>query len=696
MRGNVTFTIGLALLAAAAGILWRCSSIEPDAPTLDQSGRHTAAWNVDHRASFVNGRTRCNGCHGSDLRGGISQISCFSPSFRGQSCHAKGPAGHPPGWRDPALHGAAAKSQPGSESGFTACRVCHGTDFSGGGSGVSCFIGSRATGPCHVRDGIAVPAPHAPLPWKAYPAPTHTDTVGDDAGSNAGVCALCHRRGANLRNPLITTYNDGAPGCFNSTLCHGVTGHPAGWAEPNNHGSTAKSNLAYCRGCHASPPDGGPGSNPRFAVQLGRLIDPASGRTGCEVCHAPFAAHPRVLQIPAAFGAITTLNPLNTPWYLHCKASPSGFSACSECHGANLDGAGAAAGATGCTFCHLSSLPTTEKNCTSCHSAPPSGGAYPDTARAHPAHAALNTNDICEECHTGLGSVTLDHFLRSRNHTASVQPGAVRFGAFARTGGADPVYNDAALQCTNTYCHGATLAGGSNTSPRWDEGAYLTPAGCATCHGFPPPTAAHAGIAAGAACKTCHQHVNAANTDFDDPTRHVNGVIDTAGGIPHAFPNPGSAHAASAGSAPFSGCVVSGCHANGGAIGGYPVAAGAPPDCRACHVKAGPGNSCGSCHGGASSNALTAGRPNGAAFPDVAGRHASPHTSFACSVCHGSNGSGSASHGASNRTAHSDADVAVQFTGEAAGIVFTRSGLNDGRGSCTGTCHGETHVNFRW
>ncbi len=119
------------------------------------------------------------------------------------------PAGHPAGWRDPALHGADAKSQPGAESGFTSCQSCHGADFNGGLTGVSCFTAGRATGPCHVTNGIPVGAPHSPIPWRTYPAPTHTDTVDDADGLNAAVCALCHTQGANLRTPIITTYNTG-------------------------------------------------------------------------------------------------------------------------------------------------------------------------------------------------------------------------------------------------------------------------------------------------------------------------------------------------------------------------------------------------------------------------------------------------------------------------------------------------------
>jgi predicted CxxxxCH...CXXCH cytochrome family protein len=469
-------------------------------------------------------------------------------------------------------------------------------------------------------------------------------------------------------------------------------GHPPGWAQPVNHGAAAKSNLTFCQQCHADNPSGGPGSKPRFNVQLGRLVDGAN--TGCEVCHVPLAAHPRVrFQIPAFFGVITPINPLGTPWYLHCKISPSGFDACTRCHGANLNGVGGVAGATGCTFCHRSGLPNTLLNCTSCHGRPPNGTVYPNIARAHTGHSALNVADICGECHNGLGSVTLDHFLRAKANTASVQTGAVLFGAFAQTGGLSPVYNETTLQCTNTYCHGATLAGGTNKSPVWSQTNYLAAAGCGTCHGFPPANAPHSGVTPATACKTCHPHVNAGNTGFDDPSQHVNGAIDVIGGVGHVFPYPGSVHSSTAKAAPSS---CSGCHTNIAAnIGGYPVAAGTPPDCRGCHTKLAPGNSCGSCHG----TAANGGRPTSSnttgQFPDIVGRHNPDHDNFACSLCHGANGTGSPIHGPSNRTAHGDADVNIQFTGEAGGMVYTRSGLNNGRGTCTGFCH-EQHTGRQW
>ena len=682
-------------LIAFACLLWGCNKANSSAPNVNAAGQHPVTWLFDHRAAFLANPGQCTQCHGTDLLGGISKVSCSTPLFNGQACHAGGPAGHPTGWREPSAHGAAAKSQPGIESGFSNCQSCHGIDFTGGSAGVSCFTASTATGSCH-----GVNAPHSPLPWRATsPLPTHTTTVNDAAGSNAAVCALCHL--GNRTPPQYQPLPAGTQaGCFNGTLCHGVTNHPTGWAEPKLHGAAAKANLTYCQQCHSNNPTGGPGSNPRFNV-VPLSVPPSRLVNGCEDCHAPLAAHPRVLQIPPVFGPITTINPIGTPWYLHCKISPSGFDAWTRCHGATLDGTGAAAGATGCTFCHQSGLPNTLLNCTSCHGQPPSGTAYPNIKSAHPTHSTINVTDVCGECHYGLGYVTLDHFLRSRNHTASVQAGAVLFGAFSQTGGLTPVYNNATQQCTNVYCHGATIVGGTNKSPIWSQTNYLAAAGCGTCHGFPPAVAAHTGFTSATPCKPCHTHVNAANNGFDDPTKHINGVIDfTSGGgggggvPPHAFPNPGAQHMTTAGTAPFAGCVTAGCHSNGSAVGVYPVASGTPPDCRGCHTKASPGNSCGSCHGVASTSAATAGRPTGTTFPDIKGQHSSNHGGFACSTCHGSAGTGQITHGSSGGTLHAGTAPFAVVVQLPAGITFAPTTV--GHGTCTGSCNGTGHNPKTW
>lgn len=795
------YVLRAVLLTFAAVQLISCS--KGNNSLLDASGKHPDNWIVAHREAFrslaganddpaITQKSRCVECHGADLKGGITKVSCFSQGFAALSCHfhpagyrngdihganakdfgtslglrtcqgchgsqyaggvlsaiscssassladpafachgvsaphAKNwaastirrhsstdprnaaecaqchaggrlltslpvppvqPAGtapgcfnntlchsglHPAGWIDPAQHGVTAKSQPGSDKGFTSCQVCHGTDFAGGSSQVSCFTASRANGACHVRNSLPVNAPHAALPWRAAaPTPSHTSTVDDAQGLNAGACGRCHLRGANLRTPILTTYANGTPGCFNSTLCHGIVGHSAGWADPSQHGATAKANLTFCQGCHSSDPTGGPGSNPRFNVVLGRLT------AGCETCHEPNIAHPPVLQIPVVFG-ITSPDPLGTPWFRHRLAT--GLTACDRCHGIDL------AGGVGprCQKCHVAALPTTTVKspdpCSSCHSQPPSGTTYPNINRAHGNHKTLNVPNggLCAECHSGLGSGTLDHFLRAKNISltgaTSTQPSAVVFGGvLSRAKGATPVFDLATLQCTNTYCHGATLTGGgSNKSPLWDQTNYLAAAGCGTCHGFPPSTVRNGAAThtTGTTCSGCHP---------TDPAKHINGSVEVSSA--HAFPNPGSAHKTASNG---TGCITAGCHAQGTAgASPYPVAVGTPPNCRACHLNANPTTAprCSDCHGDAST-----GRPTGANFPNRQGSadgHNRGTHRVACTTCHPFTNSDSR-HGWSNRKK----STAAQVGGVGTSITSWDPAGNSGRGSCLPACHG--------
>jgi len=674
------------------------------------------------------GLRSCQGCHGSQYLGGLlSKVSCSSPSSPADpafACHGVGAphagnwatsttrlhsntdpnnaeacaqchsggrlltllpppppqaAGtapgcfnntlchsglHPAGWIDPAQHGTIAKSAPGSDKGFASCQVCHGTDFKGSASKVSCFSASRANGACHVRNGASVNAPHSPLPWRgASPSLTHTSTVDDAQGVNAGVCAQCHLNGANLRTQIITSFASGTPGCFNSTLCHGAVGHPVGWADPAQHGTTAKANLTFCQTCHADKPGGGPGSNPRFNVVIGRLT------TGCEACHQANTAHPPVLQIPAVFG-ITSPDPLGSPWFRH--RTSTNFDACNRCHGANLEGGVGPR----CQDCHVAALPTATKDspdpCRSCHSQPPSGTTYPNINRAHGSHATVNvpTGGLCAECHSGLGSGTLDHFLRVKNirlgtivpaSQTRAQAGAVVFGGvLSKANGAAPVFSLATLQCTNTYCHGSTLEGfdldpNVIRTPAW--GTPFQGIHCDKCHGYPPITAGHGSIPGPTQCINCHPHVNASGTGFTDPTKHINGTIDVSAGASHLVPyDTHKADVVAAGG--NSVCLA--CHAMGTAASVYPAAvAGNPPDCRGCHRKAAPlhtgtaaGANCSSCHGSGTAAGAAIGRPstNNGTFPDNRNSHnVNIHTNAACTVCHvlgASGGSGSgANHG---------------------------------------------------
>jgi hypothetical protein len=308
---------GLFLLTAVSMVsmlfFGACSTANPYSPLalVDASGRHPDGWLEGHGAYALPDGSLCVDCHGEDLTGGISQVSCSSASYNGQSCHANGPAFHPDDWLDkssadfhkygyssdpsacqfchdvtqpdtppvyncldchfsedgtrrvPAgslyshgsstghdsftgadadvcischevnnrfgyepfchncheihpetnwaqriVHGTAAKQSAGSMTGFSTCASCHGEDFDGGVSGVSCLSASD----CH-----QVNAPHpSGGRWRGESTPTHTNTNPNNAPS----CGLCHLddREPPAYDPLPPGSN---PGCTNNTLCHG-------------------------------------------------------------------------------------------------------------------------------------------------------------------------------------------------------------------------------------------------------------------------------------------------------------------------------------------------------------------------------------------------------------------------------------------------------------------------------------------
>jgi hypothetical protein len=96
----------------------------------DGAGGHPYGWEERGASSFhgaaveATGPAPCAACHGEDYAGGWSGVSC-------SECHAGGPSGHPAGWLE--SHG---------QSQNTTCARCHGIYPGSGSSGLSC-------GDCH-------------------------------------------------------------------------------------------------------------------------------------------------------------------------------------------------------------------------------------------------------------------------------------------------------------------------------------------------------------------------------------------------------------------------------------------------------------------------------------------------------------------------------------------------------------------
>jgi predicted CxxxxCH...CXXCH cytochrome family protein len=165
-------------------------------------------------------------------------------------------------------------------------------------------------------------------------------------------------------------------------------------------------------------------------------------------------------------------------------------------------------------------------SCAGCHSgtgeAPPfrdpTGSTDPAqvTVGAHDAHLhpelpfgepEISSPISCSECHTVPRTVTDPGHLEDA-------PTDLQFGPLARTGGAEPVYQDQG--CSASYCHGNFPGGNRTNVLRW-VGGPANQAACGTCHGLPPQSGRHPEhVAAVVGCTTCHGDVG--------PGTHLNGV----------------------------------------------------------------------------------------------------------------------------------------------------------------------------
>lgn len=467
--------------------LFGCSKANESSTVLGASGLHPSGW-VDpdtggiHPTSFLINSAACSECHGKDFAGGITGVSCFSSSLNGITCHAGGPSGHPAGWADPDAHGAAAKDIAAGLNGFAHCQICHGQDFAGGIAKKSCL---DTTG-CH---GFGNSAAHSPKPWRStFGGRSHSSS---DA-SNAAACAVCHGNGANSsRIPAIPAPAGTAPDCFNNTLCHGVEGHVSGWAAPANHGAAAKARaggdkgFVTCTKCHGVKYDGG-------IAEQSCLNDAG--------CHGAGIFSPHQA----------------TPWLsstgnTHVTTDTSNAGQCAACHtgGANSSRAPQAGDPLGATGCFNNTL---------CHAAVghPAGWSAPARHGAEAKKAPNSTTGFssCQKCHgSAFNSGSAPSCINNPAcHGSGVNSPHARKPWFSRTGGLTHTTTDPANISICAVCHTA----GANSTIKPPSPAGGAP-GCfnnTLCHfhqiPFAPsatiPPSLHGGEAKKdlTVCQTCH------------------------------------------------------------------------------------------------------------------------------------------------------------------------------------------------
>ncbi|MCM0082548.1 CxxxxCH/CxxCH domain-containing protein [Geomonas sp. Red32] len=207
----MTISVPLALAALAA-----CSGGGGSTPTVDPNGKHPDNWVQQHWVTYdqanggssdVTANTACSECHSYDLSGGISKVSCFTPSLNGQSCHANADhtLGHPAGWVTPGddqfhawamYNGTTVRGSAVLDS-ANSCGLCHATGS--GGTQVAGTPSCLSTDPqfglsCHSTS----PAQKSSGCASCHGAPPNGTVYPNRAGSHAahisvGIdCFACH------------------------------------------------------------------------------------------------------------------------------------------------------------------------------------------------------------------------------------------------------------------------------------------------------------------------------------------------------------------------------------------------------------------------------------------------------------------------------------------------------------------------
>ncbi|TAN43007.1 MAG: CxxxxCH/CxxCH domain-containing protein, partial [Nitrospirae bacterium] len=327
---------------------------------------------------------------------------------------------------------------------------------------------------------------------------------------------------------------------------------------------------------------------------------------------------------------------------------------CEVCHTATTyyknDGSGGAhnTGAN-CAQCH-DHIGGFKPACGGCHGNPPtvSNQSQPNglvwitstrsaSAGAHNLH--VNTDAIaCSACHVNSVGSGPTH-----NNARTISMGFSFNGATGGTynGQAAAIYNSSdggltttssggAMQCSNIYCHGSTMAAGAwgtdagtNRAPNWTTNAAA--GACGTCHkataANPPASGSHIKHASSAAgnynvsCDLCHPsaasgtHVNA-NVEYSLSTSDPR----TNGGLYNGSASGGTGLAPSTN---FKNCTNLYCHSTGTATY-YSASWG----------SAGSG-ACGTCHG-ANATATPSSVRHGQHVGNAQGYK------FSCSKCHDS------------------------------------------------------------
>jgi len=388
----------------------------------------------------------CEACHGNDYQGGTSLVSCLE-------CHPPYP--HRQGWNEPDQHGVDALAQ---EGGIANCAItCHGEDFLGKGDATSCYD-------CH----------------ELFPHDTDWGTI-----ENHGVYVVEENAIANCQTACHGTDLSGGLSKKPCTECHASYPHVQDWEVPENHGLNSIVNgQATCQGCHGSDFLGGLSNiscrDCHDAYPHGEDWEEIGSNVSCYTCHSLYP-HALNWESPQSHG-------------LYLIQPETDKAECQGCHGTDFLGGNSG---TSCIFCH-DPYPH------------PTGWAVWDN---HGNYAMSNGNNTCATaCHgvdfsggdTGVKCIDC-HRPYPHNADWTTVDNPSNHGKFYVESYVIPpvISND---ECASN-CHGTDFSGGGSTVscdschdegvfPHFDQGQILwNPTG----HQLPvnPP-------GSDAVCRECH------------------------------------------------------------------------------------------------------------------------------------------------------------------------------------------------
>ena len=173
-----------------------------EANTHPQNWTNSSSEQFHGEAVVESGNESCKSCHGTDFMGGTSSISCYSTG-----CHAHYP--HPGGFMEVSsdnFHGLYLKNN--TNWNMDGCKGCHGSAYYGGSSGYSCrecHTGTNGPEECNTCHGSSVNnAPprdrHKNVLRSAVGVGLHQEHVAEVTVAVNFACNVCH--------PNLTGFDD--------------------------------------------------------------------------------------------------------------------------------------------------------------------------------------------------------------------------------------------------------------------------------------------------------------------------------------------------------------------------------------------------------------------------------------------------------------------------------------------------------